>query len=188
MCGEQGMKSAWLSPLEGSPPRVRGTAYERVGLLLLGRITPACAGNSMPRWVSHPWRGSPPRVRGTAVGLLQRHEGGGDHPRVCGEQNTETGLAGWIWGSPPRVRGTDVRYARDSALDGITPACAGNRFRPVPPGGLLWDHPRVCGEQHLQPRGPAPGRGSPPRVRGTATISTALRKLRGSPRVCGEQE
>ena len=75
-------------------------------------------------------------------------------------------------------------------------------------GFIIWDHPRVCGEQSMINAGIRDGDGSPPRVRGTVTplIWMALairitpacagnRKKETSrvllfgdhPRVCGEQ-
>ena len=51
---------------QGSPPRVRGTAYSCLFLAFYARITPAGAGNSRAT---------------TKVRVLVR-----DHPRGCGEQ------------------------------------------------------------------------------------------------------
>ena len=73
MCGEQKHAATPLIDGEGSPPRVRGTAAVAEAAGQLGRITPACAGNSGPP------PGSRPRNR--------------DHPRVCGEQSS---MAAWV--------------------------------------------------------------------------------------------
>ena len=54
----------------GSPPRVRGTASLPTRPNNAIRITPACAGNSLPR------TGSPYTAW--------------DHPRVCGEQTKKS--------------------------------------------------------------------------------------------------
>ena len=127
MCGEQISPGALQLNIEGSPPRVRGTAILGDPDAAEGGITPACAGN-----------------RVFCVSFRSHAE---DHPRVCGEQRAKAGK--WICsaGSPPRVRGTVSTGAAGSSVSGITPACAGNR--------CIWhgnidrdkDHPRVCGEQ-----------------------------------------
>ena len=136
------------STLMGSPPRVRGTVLSDAKKREMGRITPACAGNSESR-----------EIPGVAVE---------DHPRVCGEQTQIIKITRGIQGSPPRVRGTGpgfLRYGRD---EGITPACAGNRPRLFCFLRAIRDHPRVCGEQDLMNILLLCKIGSPPRVRGTA--------------------
>ena len=86
MCGEQFSYGAANTRRQGSPPRVRGTVKEQSFVMGQQRITPACAGNSIPCTTGIP---STP-----------------DHPRVCGEQ-LPTLLAQFpAIGSPPRVRGT----------------------------------------------------------------------------------
>ena len=90
----------------GSPPRVRGTARHGRGSKSSGRITPACAGNSLP-------------VGKAVFGI-------GDHPRVCGEQSILAIAHPPHPGSPPRVRGTVNSFMCTSSCDRITPACAGN--------------------------------------------------------------
>ena len=127
MCGEQSMAFLLFTYRIGSPPRVRGTAYIFVCPVYNGRITPACAGNS--------------------VGLPARAADPGDHPRVCGEQAGCSGDEKDFVGSPPRVRGTvdwGICHAKPSR---ITPACAGNRARAASTDAEQPDHPRVCGEQ-----------------------------------------
>ena len=111
-------------------------------------------------------------------------------------------------GSPPRVRGTGVAQAQEELNRGITPACAGNSSKVKPWSLFSSDHPRVCGEQAPCGTMPTLPRGSPPRVRGTATANlvaayragitpacagnrTVRRSATGGttdhPRVCGEQ-
>ena len=76
-------------------------------------------------------------------------------------------------GSPPRVRGT-VRGIVILPLPArITPACAGNSFAGKDTNAKGKDHPRVCGEQHYRIGENWDSDGSPPRVRGTGTISLA---------------
>ena len=91
---------------------------------------------------------------------------------------------------------------------GITPACAGNRIFMSLSEAFWEDHPRVCGEQQALWNISQVPKGSPPRVRGTASNSVASKVFsritpacagnRGifpfaesptadHPRVCGEQ-
>ena len=77
-------------------------------------------------------------------------------------------------GSPPRVRGTDNANTWGATNSGITPARAGNsRFR-IPARCPLQDHPRACGEQSVKPTPTPSAMGSPPRVRGTVTMSALV--------------
>ena len=188
VCGEQYF--VWMEDgaADGSPPRVRGTAYAVNFGLMPMRITPACAGNSLS-------------MRGNGQGRQ-------DHPRVCGEQLRSSLWPGMKSGSPPRVRGTVV--LRPSVCRGyrITPACAGNRRWAAALRAKLGDHPRVCGEQKTSGGKAVDIEGSPPRVRGTGTdidhpgsrrrITPACAGNRDTniyffgivkdhPRVCGEQ-
>ena len=72
------------------------------------------------------------------------------------------------------MRGKDQTAQPFSGRLGITPAYAGKSSHGVRRGMLRGDHPRVCGEKKfcfvLHP--PAPG--SPPRMRGKATIFGSL--------------
>ena len=54
----------------------------------------------------------------------------------------------------------DVKQAR------ITPAYAGKSCWTVLVSTDFWDHPRVCGEKHIDKRIIHDGIGSPPRMRG----------------------
>ena len=147
MCGEQCQATDTLRNLKGSPPRVRGTVLHERGLSHGCGITPACAGNSSFT---------------KAVRVLA-----GDHPRVCGEQETPRLIITSVKGSPPRVRGTGHDRGAGFPAGRITPACAGNRQPESSRQLVRADHPRVCGEQSyaLSKKGRIVG--SPPRVRGT---------------------
>jgi len=169
VCGEQVSMIASTMRGLGSPPRVRGTEEYAQYRDMDRRITPACAGNSSTCWMRlvRDW----------------------DHPRVCGEQSARKVAIDFPCGSPPRVRGTGRRCRRPSPGPGITPACAGNRHRAgracrhlgiTPacagnsPARWRWrvenqDHPRVCGEQSGTDFTSVSIKGSPPRVRGTAS-------------------
>ena len=127
---------------------------------------------------------------------------------MCGEQPDLHTLANQELGSPPRVRGTAVAPTKITFSYGITPACAGNRYIDWRCRRLLWDHPRVCGEQQLLMPMPLIPSGSPPRVRGTGFCPGRWQQVaritpacagnsifsppsnpyqRDHPRVCGEQ-
>ena len=147
VCGEQMPPVYTASCSPGSPPRVRGPVCDMAAPPVRFRITPACAGDRRP----------------------PGHQSAGcrDHPRVCGEQaagayRTRRGV-----GSPPRVRGTGNHFWIKSIPSRITPACAGNRIFLALALYVFGDHPRVCGEQKIQPVLLALQIGSPPRVRGT---------------------
>ena len=148
VCGEQFLAYPPKQRYKGSPPRVRGTAFPRLGGANCSGITPACAGNS-----------------GGLCVLCGRP---GDHPRVCGEQVMVRKIAGVVGGSPPRVRGTVHAVCKQHLGRGITPACAGNSLISLPNQLATWDHPRVCGEQRFLGTLDRGIMGSPPRVRGTA--------------------
>ena len=111
----------------GSPPHVRGILPLSRHVVLIFRLTPACAGNtaSQARMESREWAhprvcgeyisvavslvtgvGPPPRVRGIPLHRCRDRRSTGDHPRVCGEYYCS------------RRRRSDAH--------GTTPACAGN--------------------------------------------------------------
>ena len=127
---------------------------------------------------------------------------------MCGEQVNVPPAVSACPGSPPRVRGTGPEKELSKCTARITPACAGNSIRFSSRCPLMWDHPRVCGEQTNSKRLYLRWRGSPPRVRGTAVSCAACREggritpacagnssfsspptnaVEDHPRVCGEQ-
>ena len=133
-------------------PRVCGE--KRLGLFVhvtAGWITPAYAGKSTPRCPTH---------------TTSR-----DHPRVCGEKSAAVSRAVSLRGSPPRMRGKECRLWAVDRAGRITPAYAG---KSAASGGLLFgagDHPRVCGEKDGLNQFPKVHGGSPPRMRGKASLS-----------------
>ena len=133
--------------MAGSPPRVRGTGLRKRLNPPHGRITPACAGNSI--------------LSRFPVCRCK------DHPRVCGEQNEILNFLWFVLGSPPRVRGTGFPPGIPPGPYRITPACAGNSTFSDYGEDIDKDHPRVCGEQVNVRISRQRGIGSPPRVRGT---------------------
>ena len=187
-CGEQGAGALIVSEIEGSSPRVRGTAHaEPFGAQPLG-IIPARAGNS--------------EFKQAVSAYL------GDHPRACGEQRGRRPRRATSRGSSPRVRGT-ASNIHDKLLDaGIIPARAGNSRFTIRPRSLHRDHPRACGEQRLWHVPPHCRSGSSPRVRGTVlpvVVNAVVQGIiparagnsssptsppssrRDHPRACGEQ-
>ena len=132
----------------GSPPLARGTGGLSPLLYRGFRITPACAGNSLPGVTpaEHPQ----------------------DHPRLRGEQTTSPSRYSTSIGSPPLARGTAAGAAKRAAPGGITPACAGNRISVRPVSLFIRDHPRLRGEQLRRTHFSRSARGSPPLARGTA--------------------
>ena len=139
------------------------------------RITPACAGKRLSRWLS----------------LRPRR----DHPRVCGEKLRIVEVGRVKEGSPPRMRGKVCTAEHDERQPGITPACAGKSFRVQhhlhPVAGITpacagksgayfgyprfhGDHPRVCGEKLHMRSMPCWYVGSPPRMRGKVSAGKIL--------------
>ena len=188
VCGEKLCCHCKITPLLGSPPRVRGKAYWAKTGAYNARITPACAGKRHSLRLRSPaWR---------------------DHPRVCGEKDTWSFSSSPRTGSPPRVRGKVITYQLTPERSGITPACAGKRNSQHTTFTSERDHPRVCGEKGGPHRAGHPPRGSPPRVRGKAEWENLIgsdvritpacagkrkshskhkKHHRDHPRVCGEK-
>ena len=130
VCGEQIHQQHMFRSINGSSPRVRGTAIGIAVNTGVDRFIPACAGNRKSRLEAfmvssvHPRvcgeqlarfdsevapNGSSPRVRGTVPHqtgpLIKRSV----HPRVCGEQCIAKSMLVSKAGSSPRVRGTVVK-------------------------------------------------------------------------------
>ena len=148
----------------GSPPLARGTVKTAIALKAQGGITPACAGNSH--------------------GLVTKLPPRKDHPRLRGEQITETLRDGDFVGSPPLARGTDNVAKCPPPAGGITPACAGNSWGGITAPPRRWDHPRLRGEQPLQPPLWPCHIGSPPLARGTVPQIASNRSNRGITPAC----
>ena len=126
---------------------------------------------------------------------------------MCGENHSVTFTYLLCVGSPPRVRGKHTYKSLFGQWQRITPACAGKTSSRLFRISYHWDHPRVCGENHLKPHIYRQNLGSPPRVRGKPLLSivyntpiritpacagkTSKASLRTActedhPRVCGE--
>ena len=153
MCGEKVNEDEELLDAEGSPPRVRGKVVVAQKSSSARGITPACAGKS---------------------GRTQAKRGRGeDHPRVCGEKTVTPIPTISASGSPPRVRGKGSKTERESTRCRITPACAGKSPLESRSRSARRDHPRVCGEKAFNFRRVLTMSGSPPRVRGKASVDVA---------------
>ena len=120
----------------------RFTSIQHTGV----RITPACAGKTVP--------------------FVKQRKCKEDHPRVCGENQTCDDLCTHNQGSPPRVRGKPRRTEQGVRHGRITPACAGKTYELFGFCAFSQDHPRVCGENSPNFAHRLPLQGSPPRVRG----------------------
>ena len=129
---------------------MRGKAVGTPFLFSLTGITPAYAGKSR---------------RGISSFCGRR-----DHPRVCGEKLAFSAVCAREMGSPPRVRGKDMRQALFKKPLRITPAYAGKSVSRRPRWTHTGDHPRACGEKVISETSVFQMGGSPPRMRGKATV------------------
>ncbi len=130
------------------------------------------------------------------------------HPRVCGEQCVHASQHGSQTGSSPRMRGTVFACNNKVHMYRFIPAYAGNSARHRKCCSGFPVHPRVCGEQIVEPTRTSRLPGSSPRMRGTAGRGQTQRPVRRfipayagnsqilkpnlqpqpvHPRVCGEQ-
>ena len=139
---------------QGSPPRLRGEGGDAVGVHQLVGITPAPAGRR--HWI-------PAHIP------IKR-----DHPRACGEKMPRPLRYRQRLGSPPRLRGEDPPGYPPSSLRRITPAPAGRSFSTLRKSSTEGDHPRACGEKHIEGLVANTALGSPPRLRGEAGIYASV--------------
>ena len=110
----------------GSSSRVRGKHASPSTTLRYVRLIPACAGKTLV-----------PAMHCRTVEA---------HPRVCGENSSDTVRNEHECGSSPRVRGK--RPIRSSAFSTarLIPACAGKTCLGMMLAAARAAHPRVCGE------------------------------------------
>ena len=130
----------------GSPPQVRGKQGWTSRDLSEYRITPAGAGKTF----DGPCHTSKYK----------------DHPRRCGENNTDLSLTSGRSGSPPQVRGKLWEMREKLGQDRITPAGAGKTTVTRVTACHKRDHPRRCGENCNRRLRDLLFQGSPPQVRG----------------------
>ena len=81
-------------------------------------------------------------------------------------------------GSPPHVRGKRVLLFFLAHRERITPARAGKTSCTGVASGALPDHPRACGEKHVESLSGTGALGSPPRMRGKHCNVEIAGKLR----------
>ena len=148
VCGERALARQSRFTQVGSAPRVRGTGILGNHDREAQRFSPACAGNG----ISYSTSGSAVTVQ----------------PRVCGERFLEVRPYGSDVGSAPRVRGTGGLVFKHRRFCRFSPACAGNGTRHASAVPMISVQPRVCGERGTAGSVAGRGRGSAPRVRGTA--------------------
>ena len=94
-----------------------------------------------------------------------------DHPRVCGEKLFIVVTLSAAVGSPPRMRGKVSFHSLANVYPGITPAYAGKSTLRMAFALHSRDHPRVCGEKTVASVMLLIAGGSPPHMRGKASIS-----------------
>ena len=104
-CGENYISKANLEFPLGSPPHLRGKPPPSNLTPYFFRITPAPAGKTKQ--------------------IEKLKNSSEDHPRTCGENNSEKTRLGYRGGSPPHLRGKPMRLCTYSIVCGITPAPAG---------------------------------------------------------------
>ena len=187
VCGENGFTALIGAGSAGSSPRVRGKPARRARFIIALRLIPACAGKT-------------PCLKARSARKKA-------HPRVCGENSTQDKTTPVKTGSSPRVRGKHHPTVRPAPTCGLIPACAGKTPRGSAVPSEAWAHPRVCGENSERVADVRRSKGSSPRVRGkrilvgqpvvrgglipacagkTTARSSASRRDRAHPRVCGE--
>ena len=93
-----------------------------------------------------------------------------DHPRTCGEKRKLSLVFAKLKGSPPHMRGKVNTLTSMLADDGITPAHAGKRLHLRNAQFDDKDHPRTCGEKAEYVAGRGTTAGSPPHMRGKASL------------------
>ena len=166
-CGENLSAFTRKNRSGGSPPQVRGKHPHLGGFFCAHRITPAGAGKTC-----------------TYRKLAANYR---DHPRRCGENVGFGEVCCRNQGSPPQVRGKRLMCGFCVPELGITPAGAGKTRHKADHDKRPEDHPRRCGENHIQRKLSVCKQGSPPQVRGKRS-GTNIYSSVGSdhPRRCGE--
>ena len=130
-----------------------------------------------------------------------------EHPRVCGENPTDTEAHSIKAGTSPRMRGKHINHDFRSCRHRNIPAYAGKTRGWFGRQLLRWEHPRVCGENIASSFSVPSSAGTSPRMRGKPTNSdwmgTSIRNIPAyagktaqptgcrrhrteHPRVCGE--
>ena len=170
MCGEHGSMSSMVAASGGSSPHVRGAPLVNIIRHFCTRDHPRmCGEHSSPEAPEEQDGGSSPHVRGAPIvtpvpvaadGIIPACAGstnisasltktGRDHPRMCGEHAAAACVDARLMGSSPHVRGALANLALHVGHAGIIPACAGSTRERQRQRGHGGDHPRMCGEHHV---------------------------------------
>ena len=152
MRGEDRCKSFPAASRFGSPPHARGRRVERSVCCIRPGITPACAGKTIRSHLERRWRR--------------------DHPRMRGEDRPSWATYCSGRGSPPHARGRPKSKAGWRTTPRITPACAGKTRHAVRAWLTCPDHPRMRGEDFLEPTLNCLFCGSPPHARGRRRVES----------------
>ena len=102
-----------------------------------------------------------------------------DHPRIRGENPSPQRTGRESLGSPPHTRGKCEDMPEEERIKAITPAYAGKMLRRGFYVQLLWDHPRIRGENPSPQRTGRESLGSPPHTRGKSCRSARVTSLSG---------
>ena len=113
----------------GSPPLARERLQPERRIQNEGRITPACAGKTSPRFL-----------------LIISFK---DHPRLRGKDVLLRPRCGLFLGSPPLARERRFGHFVRIGADRITPACAGKTCSAAPVQKSGGDHPRLRGKDRI---------------------------------------
>ncbi len=103
-----------------------------------------------------------------------------DHPRVRGEDDTNTPDGTPNWGLPPRERGRLCAVDEATQGDGTTPARAGKTGTGFLPAHRPRDYPRASGEDYVKVLRHLSGTGLPPRERGRQRHRIPLLRRQGT--------
>ena len=168
---------------------MRGKVIDFDHVIAEDRITPAYAGKSEIFELSH---------------NLKK-----DHPRLCGEKGAPAEISFLTEGSPPPMRGKGIPTGSVPRCSRITPAYAGKSLALSTSTAGQEDHPRLCGEKQKFFRKMLTIMGSPPPMRGKASVRCYRRYAyritpayagkrnplnswdksdRDHPRLCGEKQ
>ena len=143
----------------GSPPHTRG----KLDFLYL---------NAISLWITPAYAG---KIRSAVLAHSQPE----DHPRIRGENHTQTKKGTRISGSPPHTRGKFAGLPESVQAARITPAYAGKITDETMPFFCAWDHPRIRGENKCAVLRRNLRTGSPPHTRGKYILSAVPRDLGG---------
>ena len=168
LCGEKASFPIRHFGQSGSPPPMRGKVPPVLVQAIPDRITPAYAGKSSA----------------FANSAHTRR----DHPRLCGEKQTQRADLITQTGSPPPMRGKVRSEAPFSSRARITPAYAGKSIFDLYKGTDRRDHPRLCGEKDHGDSVHSRLPGSPPPMRGKVLYTcTKYKLMRITPAYAGKR-